>query len=81
MYQDEFYVGVAVPDSALKVHAYQNLMKQQFNSMTMENYIRDVICWTETNYPGVIYAWDVVNEAVADPWATETGSGKPCPLR
>lgn len=34
----------------------------------MENYIKDVIAWTETNYPGVIYAWDVVNEAAADPW-------------
>lgn len=32
----------------------------------MENYIKDVIEWTETNYPGVIYAWDVVNEAIAD---------------
>lgn len=32
----------------------------------MENYIKEVISWTETNYPGVIYAWDVVNEAVAD---------------
>lgn len=32
----------------------------------MENYIKEVIEWTETNYPGVIYAWDVVNEAVAD---------------
>lgn len=32
----------------------------------MENYIKDVIEWTEKNYPGVIYAWDVVNEAVAD---------------
>lgn len=32
----------------------------------MENYIKEVIAWTETNYPGVIYAWDVVNEAVED---------------
>lgn len=32
----------------------------------MENYIKDVIEWTETNYSGVIYAWDVVNEAIAD---------------
>ncbi len=32
----------------------------------MENYIKEVIAWTEENYPGVIYAWDVVNEAVAD---------------
>ncbi len=32
----------------------------------MENYIKGVISWTEENYPGVIYAWDVANEAVAD---------------
>ncbi len=42
----------------------------------MENYIRQVIEWTETNYPGVIYVWDVVNEAVADYF----GEGK-APMR
>ncbi len=41
--------------------ASKELMKKR-----MENYIKDVISWTETNYPGVIYCWDVVNEAVAD---------------
>lgn len=149
LYQDEFYIGVAAPDTVLNQRVYSDLIKQQFNSMTMENemkpayildqqtsqsdldtyqertalnfnayktgmdyakkngihmrghvlvwhsqtpdwffyenydtsgtlasrelmlkrmenYIKDVICWTETNYPGVIYAWDVVNEAVAD---------------
>lgn len=47
----------------------------------MENYIKDVICWTETNYPGVIYAWDVVNEAVADPWGLGPEAGEPSPMR
>ncbi len=42
----------------------------------MEHYIRDVIAWTETNYPGIIYAWDVVNEAVEDYF----GEG-PAPMR
>jgi len=32
----------------------------------MENYIKSVFEWAETEYPGVFYAWDVVNEAVAD---------------
>lgn len=32
----------------------------------MENYIDSVMNWCEKNYPGVIYAWDVVNEAAAD---------------
>ncbi len=42
----------------------------------MENYIKGVIGWTEQNYPGLIYAWDVVNEAVADYF----GAG-PAPMR
>ncbi len=41
----------------------------------MENYIRQVLEYTQTNYPGVIYAWDVVNEAV------NTGDGVPDGLR
>lgn len=32
----------------------------------LEYYINDVISHFEENYPGVIYCWDVVNEAVAD---------------
>ena len=32
----------------------------------MESYIKQVISYAQDNYPGVVYAWDVVNEAVAD---------------
>ena len=32
----------------------------------MENYIKSVMEWTNENYPGLIYAWDVVNEAIDD---------------
>ena len=32
----------------------------------MENYIKQVLTWTNENYPGLIVSWDVVNEAVAD---------------
>ena len=32
----------------------------------MENYIREVLTWTNENYPGVIVSWDVVNEAIDD---------------
>ncbi len=32
----------------------------------MENYIQQVLTWTEERYPGVIVSWDVVNEAAAD---------------
>ena len=32
--------------------------------MRMESYIRQVLTFTQENYPGVIYCWDVVNEAI-----------------
>lgn len=32
----------------------------------MESYIKGVMEWTSENYPGLISAWDVVNEAAAD---------------
>lgn len=32
----------------------------------LENYIHGVLDFIQTNYPGVIYAWDVVNEIVDD---------------
>ena len=32
----------------------------------LEGYIRQVLEFTQTEYPGIIYAWDVVNEAVED---------------
>lgn len=35
-------------------------------SLRMEAYIRKVLTYTGTKYPGVIYAWDVVNEAADD---------------
>lgn len=38
----------------------------------MENYIKTVLKYVQTNYPGVVYAWDVVNEAFFD---SEEGSG------
>lgn len=32
----------------------------------LEYYINEVVLHFETNFPGVVYCWDVVNEAVAD---------------
>lgn len=42
----------------------------------IESYIRQVLEFTQKEYPGVIYAWDVVNEAVEDSTGCyETKSG------
>ncbi len=41
----------------------------------MENYICDMMTWINTNYPGIVYAWDVVNEAI------EPAQGHPDGLR
>ena len=43
--------------------------------LRMENYIRDEMEYINANYPGLVYAWDVVNEAV------EPGNGHPEGLR
>ncbi len=32
----------------------------------LENYIKGVLTFVQENYPGIIYAWDVVNEAIND---------------
>lgn len=41
----------------------------------MENYIHDMMDWVNEKYPDVVYAWDVVNEAI------EPGNGHPDGLR
>lgn len=43
----------------------------------MENYIKSVLTYVQREYPGIIYAWDVVNEAIEDggirrSWWTQT---------
>ena len=43
--------------------------------LRMENYIRDEMEYVNAKYPGVVYAWDVVNEAI-DP-----GMGHPAGIR
>ncbi|MBR6668901.1 MAG: endo-1,4-beta-xylanase [Clostridia bacterium] len=42
------------------------LVSREVMLARMESYIRQVLEWTNENYPGVIVSWDVVNEAVAD---------------
>lgn len=48
---------------------YENdgeLVDSSVMSWRMEQYIKKMLEYTQTNYPGVIYAWDVVNEAADD---------------
>jgi len=42
------------------------LVSREVMLARMESYIKQVLTWTEENYPGVIVSWDVVNEAAAD---------------
>ena len=42
------------------------LVSREVMLARMENYIKQVLTWTEEHYPGVIVSWDVVNEAAAD---------------
>ena len=46
-----------------------DLMKKR-----LQYYIEEVVAHFETKYPGVVYCWDVVNEAVAD-GANEAATG------
>ncbi|MCR5251335.1 MAG: endo-1,4-beta-xylanase [Lachnospiraceae bacterium] len=65
-------------------HKSYNEMKPLADRETMlarlESYIRGVLEFVQTEYPGVIYAWDVVNEAIDDggwrrsPWYKALGS-------
>jgi len=49
------------------------LVSKELMLKRMENYIRQVLEYTQTNYPGLIYAWDVVNEAVNPDGGDENG--------
>lgn len=44
-------------------------------SKRMEVYIQKVLTFCQENYPGVVYAWDVVNEAMGDDGGYRTESG------
>ncbi len=40
------------------------LVSKKLMLKRMKNYIKQVLEYTQTNYPGLIYCWDVVNEVV-----------------
>ena len=47
------------------------LVSKELMLRRLENYIKNVLEYSQTHYPGLIYAWDVVNEAI------EVSDGKP----
>ncbi len=47
-------------------NTHKPLVSREVMLARMESYIRQVLTWTNENYPGIIVSWDVVNEAVAD---------------
>ena len=44
----------------------QPLVSREIMLGRLENYIRGIMEYMETNYPGVIVSWDVLNEAIDD---------------
>lgn len=42
------------------------LVSKEVMLSRMESYIKQVLEYCDTNYPGVVYVWDVVNEAFED---------------
>lgn len=40
------------------------LVSKELMLRRLENYIKNVLEYSQTHYPGLIYAWDVVNEAI-----------------
>lgn len=52
----------------------QALVSKDVMRQRMESYIRKVMTYCQSNYPGVVYAWDVVNEVVNDDGTMRTSS-------
>ncbi|MDF2486571.1 MAG: hypothetical protein K0R46_2739 [Herbinix sp.] len=46
------------------MEAQAPLVSKDLMQKRLENYIKNVLEYTQNNYPGMIYAWDVVNEAI-----------------
>lgn len=44
----------------------QELVTKDVMRLRMESYIKKVLTYCQTKYPGLVYAWDVANEVVTD---------------
>ncbi|MCL2879726.1 MAG: endo-1,4-beta-xylanase, partial [Treponema sp.] len=47
----------------------------------MENYIKDVLTWCQTNYPGMFKMWVVCNESIDPTTAVDTATSNPYQVR
>lgn len=52
----------------------KGLVSKAVMRQRMESYIKNVLTYCQTNYPGVVYAWDVANEVVNDDGTMRTFS-------
>lgn len=52
----------------------EGLVSKSVMKQRMESYIKNVLTYCQTNYPGVVYAWDVANEVVNDDGTMRTTS-------
>ena len=57
--------------------AEKEYVSKEVMEKRLENYIKKVLTYCQTNYPGVIYCWDVVNECV-DNVSPDTTDGWSC---
>ncbi len=55
------------------LNANAPLVSKELMLKRMENYIRQVLEYSQINYPELIYAWDVVNEAINPGEGDENG--------
>lgn len=52
-----------------------NYVSREVMLERLESYIKQVLTHFQEKYPGVIYAWDVVNEAIAADWSSRIIEG------
>ena len=73
-YMCEWFFNEGYEDDGKKVS--KEVMKKR-----LESYIRQVVEHFDTKFPGVVYCWDVVNEAIGDSEGTDYDSDDPCHVR
>lgn len=73
-YMSEWFFNEDYKDNGKKVS--KKVMKKR-----LESYIRQVVEHFDTKFPGVVYCWDVVNEAIGDSEGKDYDSADSCHIR